>query len=140
MTDEAKDIEAQWKMHQQKAQDSIAWTNLAMKYCYNKHHIFLLLNSDDFVMLKLHHRYHVSDVKNKKLSIQQVDCFKIKWWVFSLVYELELSFNIKIHLMISVINFESLSSDKNSYKCQVNDHSLLIEKENKTEDNNLDKK
>ena len=70
MTDEAKDFEAQQKMHQQKAQDSIAWANLVIKHCYDKHHIFLLLNSDDFVMLKLHHEYHVSDVKNKKLLIQ----------------------------------------------------------------------
>jgi len=110
-----------------------------MKHCYDKHHIFLLLNSDDFVMLKLHHRYHVSDVKNKKLSIQQVDCFKIKQQVFSLVYELELSFNMKIHLMISVINLEPLSSDEDSYKCQVNNHSLLIEEENEMKNNNLDK-
>ena len=110
-----------------------------MKHCYNKHHILLLLNSDDFVMLKLHHRYHVSDVKNKKLSIQQVDHFKIKQWVSSLVYKLELSFNMKIYLMISVINLESLSSDKDSYKHWVNNHSSLIKEENEMKNNNLDK-
>jgi len=49
-----------------------------MKHCYDKHHIFLLLNSDDLIMLKLHHEYHVSDVKNKKLLIQQVEYFSIK--------------------------------------------------------------
>ena len=76
--DIAKDFETQQKIHQQKAQDSIAWANLIMKYHYNKHHIFLLLNSDDLVMLKLHYRYHVSDVKNKKLLIQWVRCFLIK--------------------------------------------------------------
>ena len=111
-----------------------------MKHCYDKHHILLLLNSDDFVMLKLHHKYHVSDVKNKKLSIQQVDCFKIKQQIFSLVYKLELSFNIKIHLIISVINLESLSPGKDSYKCQVNNHSSSIEEENEMKNNNLDKK
>ena len=88
-----------------------------MKHHYDKYHILLLLNSDDFVMLKLHHKYCVPDVKNKKLSIQQVDCFKIKQQVFSLVYKLELSFNMKIHSMISVINLKSLSSDEDSYKC-----------------------
>ena len=69
-TDAAEDFETQWKIHQQKAQDSIAWANLIMKHCYNKHYISLLLNSDDLVMLKLHHKYHVSDVKNKKFLIQ----------------------------------------------------------------------
>src|SRR5436190_4284143 len=110
-----------------------------MKHCYDKHHISLLLNSDDLVMLKLHHKYHVSDIKNKKLLIQQVKHFSIKQQVFSLVYELDLSSNIKIHSVISVTNFKSLSSDKDLYKHQYNKHFLLI-KENEAEKNNFDKK
>src|SRR5204862_3079291 len=105
-----------------------------MKHCYNKHHISLLLNSDDLVILKLHHRYHISDVKNKKLSIQQVRCFSIKQQIFSLVYKLNLSLNMKIHSIISVINFKSLSSDKDFYKHQYNKHLSLIKK-NETEKN-----
>src|SRR5204863_5182720 len=100
-----------------------------MKHYYDKHHISLLLNSDDLVMLKLHHRYHVSDVKNKKFLIQQVRHFLIKQQVFSLVYELDLSLNIKIHSVISVTNLEFLSSGKDFYKCQYNKHSLSV-KEN----------
>src|SRR5205809_4173871 len=100
-----------------------------MKHCYNKHHILLLLNSDDLVMLKLYHRYYVSDVKNKKLLIQQVEHFSIKQQVFSLVYKLDLSSNMKIHSVISVTNFELLSSDEDLYKHQYNEHLLLI-KEN----------
>ena len=69
-TDAAEDFETQWKIHQQKAQNSIVWANLIMKHYYDKYHISLLLNSDDLVMLKLHHKYHVSDVKNKKFLIQ----------------------------------------------------------------------
>src|SRR5881394_489448 len=99
-----------------------------MKHYYDKHHIFLLLNSDDLVMLKLHHKYCVSDVKNKKLLIQQVRCFSIKQQVFSLVYKLNLSSNMKIYSVISVINLKSLSSDKDFYKHQYNEHSLLIKK------------
>src|SRR6266513_4724576 len=97
-----------------------------MKYCYNKHHIFLLLNSDDLVMLKLHHEYHISNVKNKKLSIQQVRYFSIKQQVFFLVYKLDLSSNMKIYSVISVTNFKSLSSDENFYKCQYNEHPLPV--------------
>src|SRR5436190_17731996 len=98
-----------------------------MKYCYNKHHIFLLLNFNDLVMLKLHHEYHVSNVKNKKFLIQQVECFSIKQQVFSLVYELDLSSNMKIHSVILVTNLEFLSSDKDFYKCQYNKHSSSVE-------------
>src|SRR5436190_2997516 len=110
-----------------------------MKHCYDKHHIFLLLNSDNLVMLKLHHRYHVSDVKNKKLLIQQIRYFSIKQQVFSLVYKLNLSSNMKIHSIILVTNLESLSSDKDLYKCQYNKH-LSSVKENEVKKNNLDKK
>src|SRR5205085_9685968 len=110
-----------------------------MKHHYNKHHISLLLNSDDLVMLKLHHRYHVSDVKNKKLSIQQVRHFSIKQQVSSLVYKLDLSSNMKIHSIISVTNLKFLSSGKDFYKCQYNKHSLSVKK-NVAEKKNLDKK
>src|SRR5204863_7560549 len=103
-----------------------------MKHCYDKHHISLLLNSDDLVMIKLHHEYCVSDVKNKKLSIQQVEYFSIKQQVSSLVYELDLSLNMKIHSIISVTNLKLLSSDEDFYKCQYNEHLSLI-KENEAE-------
>ena len=136
--DTAEDFETQQKIHQQKAQDSITWVNLTMKHCYDKHHILLLLNSDDLVMLKLYHEYHVSSVKNKKLLIQQVRHFSIKQWVFSLVYKLDLSSNMKIHSIISVTNLESLSLSKDFYKCQYNKHSSSV-KENEAEKNNLDK-
>src|SRR5438034_8911670 len=109
-----------------------------MKHHYNKHHIFLLLNSDDLVMLKLHHEYHVSNVKNKKLLIQQVKYFSIKQQVSFLVYKLDLSLNMKIHSVISVTNLKLLSSDKDFYKHQYNEYFSLIKK-NEAEKNNLDK-
>src|SRR5947207_1543163 len=99
-----------------------------MKHCYNKHHILLLLNSDDLVMLKLHHEYHVSDVKNKKLSIQQVEHFSIKQQVSSLVYKLDLLSNMKIHSVISVTNLKSLSFSKDFYKHQYNEHLLSVDR------------
>ena len=74
----AKKFETEHKIHQQEAQDSITWANLVMKNCYDRHHILLLLNFRNLVMLKLHHKYHISDVKNKKLFIQWVDYFSIK--------------------------------------------------------------
>jgi hypothetical protein len=59
------------------------------------------------VMLKLHHGYRIPGVKNRKLSIQRVGRFKIKRRVSPLVYELELSPNMKIHPVISVTNLKS---------------------------------
>src|SRR6266513_4561310 len=99
-----------------------------MKYCYDKYYIFLLLNFNDLVMLKLHHKYCVSDIKNKKLSIQQVRHFSIKQQVFSLVYKLDLSSNMKIHSVISVTNFKYLSFSKDFYKCQYNEHLSSVKK------------
>src|SRR5437762_12861423 len=100
-----------------------------MKNHYDKHHISLLLNFKDLVMLKLHHEYHISDVKNKKLFIQQIDCFSVKQQISSLAYELKLSANMKIHSVMSVINLKSVSSEEDLYNQSYDDHSLLM-KEN----------
>src|SRR5947207_8623659 len=94
----------------------------------NKYHILLLLNFEAFVILKLHHEYHISDIKNKKLAIQQVDCFSIKQQISLLAYKLKLSANMKIHSVIFITNLESVSSDKNFYKQSHNDHSLSVKK------------
>ena len=99
----------------------------------------MLLNSDDLIILKLHHKYYVSDVKNKKLSIQQVEYFSIKQQVSSLIYKLDLSLNMKIHSVISITNLKLLLLNKDLYKHQYNKHFSLIE-ENEAEKNNLDKK
>ena len=126
--DDAKKFEMKCKIHQQKAQDSIVWANLVMKNQYDRCHIFLLLNFRDLIMLKLHHEYCVSDVKNKKLFIQQVDCFSIKQQISSLAYKLKLSANMKIHSIMSVINFKLISSEKNLYNQSYNNHSLSVKK------------
>src|SRR5438045_2908871 len=80
---------------------------------------------------------HVFNIKNKKLSIQQVSHFRIKQHVSLLVYKLELSSNMKIHSVISVINLELLLPSEDSYKCSYNDHSLPVKEEN---DSNIDEK
>src|SRR5947207_4512512 len=100
-----------------------------MKNHYDKHHISLLLNFKDLVMLKLHHEYHISDIKNKKFFIQQVDCFSVKQQISSLAYELKLSANMKIHSVMSVINLKSVLSEKDLYNQLYNDH-LSFMKEN----------
>src|SRR5947207_15567990 len=50
ITDEAaKEFKTEHKIHQQEAQNLIAWANLVMKNHYDRHHISLLLNSGDLV-------------------------------------------------------------------------------------------
>src|SRR5436190_9770242 len=100
-----------------------------MKNQYDRYHISLLLNLKDLIMLKLHHEYHVSDVKNKKLFIQQVSHFSIKQQISSLAYKLKLSANMKIHSVMSIINLKLISPEEDFYNQSYNDHSLLM-KEN----------
>ena len=99
-----------------------------MKNHYNKYHILLLLNSEDFVILKLYHEYHISDIKNKKLFIQQVDCFSIKQQISLLAYELKLSINMKIHSMMLIINLKFVLSEKNFYNQSYNDYLSFVKK------------
>ena len=105
-----------------------------MKNHYDRYHISLLLNSENLVILKLYHEYHVSDVKNKKLFIQQVDYFFVKQQISSLAYELKLSANMKIHSMMSVINFEFVSSEKDLYNQSYNDHLSLMKEDHDIDD------
>ena len=104
-----------------------------MKNCYDKYHISLLLNLRNFIILKLHHEYHVSDIKNKKLFIQQVKYFFVKQQISLLAYELKLSANMKIHSVILIINFKSVSSEEDFYNQSYNDHLSLMK-----EDHNID--
>src|SRR5437773_8131093 len=105
-----------------------------MKNHYDKYHISLLLNFRNLVILKLHHKYHVSDIKNKKLFIQQVDCFFVKQQISLLAYELKLSANMKIHLIMSIINFESVSSEKDLYNQSYNNHLSSVKKDHDIDD------
>src|SRR5205809_6131170 len=105
-----------------------------MKNHYDRCHISLLLNLRDLIILKLHHEYHISDVKNKKLFIQQVEHFFVKQQVSSLAYELKLSTNMKIHSIMSVINLESVSSEKDFYNQSYNDYSSLMKKDYNIDD------
>src|SRR5436190_12272045 len=104
-----------------------------MKNCYDRHHISLLLNPGDLIILKLHHEYCIPSVKNKKLFIQQVDHFSVKQQISSLAYELKLSANMKIHSVMSVINLKSVSSGKDFYNQPYNNHLLPVK-----EDQNID--
>src|SRR6266496_6822200 len=100
-----------------------------MKNHYDRYHISLLLNFRNLITLKLYHEYCVSDVKNKKLFIQQVDHFSIKQQISSLAYKLKLPANMKIHSVMSVINLKLISSGEDLYNQSYNDHLLLMKED-----------
>src|SRR5947207_4666464 len=105
-----------------------------MKNHYDKCHISLLLNSENLIILKLHHEYCILSIKNKKLFIQQVECFSVKQQISSLMYELKLSANMKIHSIMSVINLESVLSEKDFYNQSYNDYLLSVKKDHNIND------
>src|SRR5436190_18145171 len=97
-----------------------------MKNYYDRHHISLLLNFRNLIMLKLHHEYHILSIKNKKLFIQQIEHFSIKQQISSLAYELKFSANMKIHSVMSIINLKFVSSEKDFYNQLYDDYLSLI--------------
>src|SRR5436190_20278620 len=105
-----------------------------MKNHYNKYHISLLLNFRNLVILKLHYEYHIFSIKNKKLFIQQVDCFSVKQQISSLAYELKLSANMKIYSMMLIINFKSVSSEENLYNQSYDNYLLSVKEDCDTDD------
>src|SRR6266536_4828860 len=105
-----------------------------MKWRYDKRHIPLLLNSGDFVSLKLYHGYRVPGVKNKKLGLQRVGRFKVKRRISSLTYELKLLSYMKIYFVISITNLESFFLSEDLYRRSYDDYPPTMEEENRSEE------
>lgn len=98
-----------------KVANVIAFVNAKAKTYYDKKHQSLLLQSNEKAYIKLHHEYKLLDVLNKKLNNQRADSFLMKRRIRRLTYELNLSFNWKIHSVISIIQIKSTEKRKNSY-------------------------
>ena len=86
------------------------------KIYYDVRHMFLLLNSKEYVYFRLNQNYQLSDKSNRKFSQQRCELFKIIRRVERLAYELELSFAWRIHLVIFIAQLESISVDENLYQ------------------------
>ena len=75
INDDAKKFKAEHKIHQQEAQDLIAWANLVMKNYYDRNHISLLLNLEDLVMLKC---YEINRIKKNHMTCQACQALEVK--------------------------------------------------------------
>ena len=87
----AVDLFAQRLKYRQETIDAIVFVNAKAKIYYDARHMSLLLNSRDYVYLRLHHEYQLFDKSNKKINQQRCDSFLVKRRVERLAYELKLS-------------------------------------------------
>ena len=85
------DFSAQQLEYRRKATNVIVFVNAKVKIYYNARHMPLLLNSKDYVYLRLHYDYQLLSKLNKKLSQQRCESFLIKRRIKKFAYELNLS-------------------------------------------------
>ena len=98
-------------MKRKQIEDVITFANTLIKTYYNKSYKTLRLTRNNITYLRLHHKYGISNLINLKLYHQRIDSFKIFEKVRSLAYRLKLSFIIKIHFIMSIIQLKSVSND-----------------------------
>ncbi len=110
------------------------FANVIMKIRYDKSHKFIKIKLNDNVYLHLHHEYKISDIENRKLTLQRVRSFKILEMILNdLVCKLTLSSIMKIHSIISIAQLKSVFEDQNLYNRVQNDESSFIWKKNNQE-------
>jgi hypothetical protein len=94
--------------------DAIDFVNARFKVIFDDKHKTIVFNTENMIYLRLHQDYSLLEKENLKLSNQRFDSYKVKRKINNVVYELNLSFNSRIHSIIFVIQLES-ASDSNSY-------------------------
>ena len=77
--------------YRQKAVDVIAFAAVKSKVYYDVKHTLILLKVDEYVYLRLHQDYQLSNKSNRKFSQQRCELFKIIRRMRRLIYEFELS-------------------------------------------------
>ena len=105
------------------------FVNVLSKTRYDRAHRVVIIKLKDKVYLRLHQGYIISNLSNHKLFNQRVDSFKIIERVDQLTFRLQLSSVIKIHLVISIGQLESITFEKNFYDRSTNRDSSSIQNE-----------
>ena len=95
------------------------FVNAISKTRYDKMHkkISNKIHLDIMMYLRLHSRYIISELFNKKLSHQRMSSFKVIEAIEKScqVFRLELSSTMKIHSVISMTQLESAIIERDSY-------------------------
>jgi transposase InsO family protein len=108
------------------AQNVIDWAQMINKIHYDRRHSSLFLKMNEWVLLRLHHEYFISESKDiiKKIFTQYVRLFKIVQRIERLIYRLNVSSNWKIHSVFIVTQLKSVSdSAKDSFNRSRSTHS-----------------
>ena len=93
----------------------IAWAKFKIKKIYWKHYRIIQLKINENFFFNFYKNYTLSFISFFKLLIQRVNFFKTIKKIDNLIYEFDLSFDWKIHSIISMIHLKLASIDKNSY-------------------------
>jgi hypothetical protein len=110
-------------------QNAINWAQMQNKAHYDRRHTSLFLKMSEWVLLRLHHEYFVSESKDmtKKVFAQYVESFKVIQRIERLIYQLDISTDWKIHSVFFVTQLKSVSdSAKNSFNRSRSSHSSSI--------------
>ncbi len=122
------------QMKRDEADSIMIFANVVTKVRYDKSHKLITIKLDDDVYLWLHHKYEISNVKNRKLTLQKVRSFKVlKMILNDLVCRLMLSSIMKIHSIISIAQLKSIFEDQNLYNKVQNDESSFVQKKDNQE-------
>ena len=82
---------------------------------------------NNITYLRLHYKYEILNLNNRKLHYQKVDSFQIFEKMKFLVYRLKLSLIMKIHLVVLIVQLKSVSNN-DSYERFHNTNPLFIKK------------
>ena len=114
-----------WQIKKNETVQIIVFNNIFVKNKYDKVHQKIIIKN--FIYLKLHNEYKISDAESRKLSQQRCDPFRILE-IFKSDLALKLKFfNImNIHPIISITQIELIDSSENPYRRKTIPFSALI--------------
>ena len=89
---------------------------MIVKTIYDNKHIRIDLKKNLYVYLKLYHDYIILNIINKKLFNQRVESLKVFKKIENLTYHLKLSFVMKIHFIMFIVQLKLMLLNENLYQ------------------------
>ena len=109
-------IENEKKILRKKIIDAINFGQTMQKFKYDINHKPLNLKKNVKIYIRLHKKYSQPDLKNRKFDKQKIGSIEIIKKVKKLIYRFDIFNTWKIHSVISIIHFESISEKKNPFQ------------------------
>ena len=89
----------------------MTFVNAFNKTRYDNKHRVINIKKSDIIYLRLYQKYTISNLVNFKFSKQRVDFFEIFDKIDNLTFRLQLSFVMKIHSIVFIIQLKSITLD-----------------------------